>query len=97
MKIIAFFESIIIAISCFFGSIFNLPDKNVQALIENNGGKNSGSISAKTSFVLAGESMGPAKKEKAEQLGVPLVSEAQFLEMINEKPTDKTYELLLPF
>lgn len=66
-------------------------------LIENNGGKNSGSISAKTSFVLAGESMGPAKKEKAEQLGVPLVSEAQFLEMINEKPTDKTNELLLPF
>lgn len=68
-----------------------------KALIENNGGKNSGSISAKTSFVLAGESMGPAKKEKAEQLGVPLVSEAQFLEMINEKPTDKTNELLLPF
>lgn len=66
-------------------------------LIENNGGKNSGSISAKTSFVLAGESMGPAKKEKAEQLGVPLVSEEQFLEMINEKPTDKTNELLLPF
>lgn len=68
-----------------------------KALIENNGGKNSGSISAKTSFVLAGESMGPAKKEKAEQLGVPLVSEAQFLEMINEKPTDKTNELLFPF
>lgn len=68
-----------------------------KALIENNGGKNSGSISAKTSFVLAGESMGPAKKEKAEQLGVPLVSEEQFLEMINEKPTDKTNELLLPF
>lgn len=38
MKIIAFFESIIITISCFFGSIFNLPDKNVQKLIENNGG-----------------------------------------------------------
>lgn len=68
-----------------------------KALIENNGGKNSGSISAKTSFVLAGESMGPAKKEKAGQLGVPLVSEEQFLEMINEKPTDKTNELLLPF
>lgn len=38
MKIIAFFESIIIAISCFFGSIFNLPDENVQRLIDNNGG-----------------------------------------------------------
>lgn len=38
MKVAAFFESIIIAISCFFGSLFNLPDKNVQALIEENGG-----------------------------------------------------------
>lgn len=38
MRIVAFFESIIIAISCFFGSLFNLPDKNVQKLIENNGG-----------------------------------------------------------
>lgn len=38
MKLLAFFESIIVAISCFFGSIFNLPDKNVEKIIENNGG-----------------------------------------------------------
>lgn len=68
-----------------------------KAIIENHGGKNSGSISAKTSFVLAGDNMGPAKREKAQQLGVSLVSESEFLEMINEKPTITTNELLLPF
>ncbi|MCF0183072.1 MAG: NAD-dependent DNA ligase LigA [Bacteroidaceae bacterium] len=53
-----------------------------KTLIERHGGKNVGSISAKTSFVLAGESMGPAKREKAEKLGVALVSEDEFLKMI---------------
>ncbi len=53
-----------------------------KALIERHGGKNTGSISQKTSFVLAGESMGPSKREKAERLGVPLVSEEEFLSMI---------------
>ncbi|MCD8303308.1 MAG: NAD-dependent DNA ligase LigA [Prevotellaceae bacterium] len=53
-----------------------------KALIERHGGKNTGSISQKTSFVLAGESMGPSKREKAERLGVPLVSEDEFLSMI---------------
>lgn len=55
-----------------------------KALIEKNGGKNVGSISGKTSFVLAGENMGPSKLQKAEKLGVPLVDEATFLEMIGE-------------
>ena len=68
-----------------------------KALIERHGGKNSGSISAKTSFVLAGDNMGPAKREKAQELGVRLVSENEFLEMINEKPSIVTNELLLPF
>lgn len=54
-----------------------------KAIIESHGGKNSGSISSKTAFVLAGENMGPAKREKAEQLGVPVKSEDEFLEMIN--------------
>lgn len=54
-----------------------------KQLIEQYGGKNVSAISAKTSFVLAGESMGPAKQEKARKLGVPLVNENQFLEMIN--------------
>lgn len=53
-----------------------------KALIEQNGGKNSGSISSKTSYVLAGDNMGPAKLEKAEKLGVPIINEEQFLKMI---------------
>ena len=55
-----------------------------KALIEKNGGKNVGSISGKTSFILAGENMGPSKLQKAEKIGVPLVDEATFLEMIGE-------------
>jgi len=55
-----------------------------KALIEKHGGKNVGSISGKTSFVLAGENMGPSKLEKARKLGVRIVSEQEFLEMIGE-------------
>lgn len=54
-----------------------------KALIELHGGRSTGSISAKTSFVLAGENMGPAKLQKAEKLGVRIVGEEEFLEMIN--------------
>lgn len=53
-----------------------------KELIEKNGGKNVGSISAKTSFILAGENMGPAKLEKASKLGVKIVSEEEFLGLI---------------
>ena len=53
-----------------------------KVLIEQNGGKNVGSISGKTSFILAGDNMGPSKLQKAEKLGIPLVNEEQFLEMI---------------
>lgn len=53
-----------------------------KALIEQHGGKNVGSISGKTSFILAGENMGPSKLQKAEKLGVPIVSEDEFLQMI---------------
>lgn len=53
-----------------------------KALIELHGGKNVGSISAKTSFVLAGDNMGPAKLEKAQKLGVRIVSEDEFLSLI---------------
>lgn len=53
-----------------------------KAMIELHGGKNVGSISAKTSFVLAGDNMGPAKLEKAQKLGVRIVSEDEFLTMI---------------
>ena len=53
-----------------------------KALIERHGGKNVGSISGKTSFILAGENMGPSKLEKAEKLGVAIVDEDTFLKMI---------------
>ena len=53
-----------------------------KALIESHGGKNAGSVSKKTSFILAGENMGPEKRKKAEQLGVPLVDEDAFLKRI---------------
>lgn len=53
-----------------------------KAMIEQNGGKNSGSISAKTSYILAGDNMGPAKLEKAEKLGVPIIDEDAFLKII---------------
>ena len=53
-----------------------------KTLIERHGGKNAGSISKKTSFILAGDNMGPAKLEKATKLGIRLVSEDEFLAMI---------------
>ncbi len=51
-------------------------------IIERNGGKNTGSISSKTGFILAGDNMGPAKLEKARKLGIRIVSEDEFLDMI---------------
>jgi DNA ligase (NAD+) len=51
-------------------------------MIEAHGGKNAGSISKKTSFVLAGENMGPEKKKKAEGLGIALMNEDEFLKLI---------------
>ncbi len=53
-----------------------------KALIERHGGKNVGSISGKTSFILAGDNMGPSKLQKAEKLGIPIVNEEDFLKMI---------------
>ncbi len=62
-----------------------------KKMIELHGGKNVGSISRATSFVLAGANMGPAKREKAAKLSVPLVSEEEFIAMI-EPPKNATYE-----
>ena len=55
-----------------------------KAMIEKNGGKNVGSVSKSTSFILAGENMGPSKLEKAEKLGVQLISEDEFLAMLKQ-------------
>ncbi|HDR51912.1 MAG TPA: NAD-dependent DNA ligase LigA [Mariniphaga anaerophila] len=56
----------------------------LKQLIEQNGGKNVGSISKKTNYVLAGENMGPSKFEKAEKLGIPIISEEEFLKMLGD-------------
>jgi len=55
-----------------------------KEMIERNGGRNSSSVSGNTSFILAGENMGQSKKEKADELGVPLVSESEFLKIIGK-------------
>ena len=55
-----------------------------KAMIEQHGGKNSGSVSGKTNYILAGENMGPAKLEKAAKLGVRIIHEEEFLSMLNE-------------
>ena len=55
-----------------------------KVLIEQHGGKNVGSISGKTSFILAGDNMGPSKLQKAEKLGIPIVNEDDFLAMLQE-------------
>ena len=64
------------------GVFTKLSRTELAELIERHGGKNSGSISAKTNFLLAGENMGPAKLAKAQQLGVKIISEDDFLAMI---------------
>ncbi len=61
-----------------------------KSLIEQHGGKNVGSISSKTSFILAGDNMGPAKLEKAAKLGVKIVSEDEFLAMIGGSSADSS-------
>ncbi len=54
-------------------------------MIEKNGGKHVGSISAKTSYIIAGENMGPAKADKAKKLNIPLITEDEFVKMIENK------------
>ena len=56
-----------------------------KEIIEKNGGKNSSSISGNTSFILAGDNMGPSKREKAKELGIQILTEAEFLKIIGEE------------
>ena len=63
--------------------VFHVLSRNeLKKSIEDNGGKVTGSISKKTSFIIAGDSMGPSKKEKAESLGIPMISEQDYLSMV---------------
>lgn len=61
-----------------------------KLMIEQHGGKNVGSISSKTSFILAGSNMGPSKLQKAEKLGVQIVSEDEFLDMLGTSSVEQT-------
>lgn len=64
--------------------VFSKFSRNdIKKAIEDNGGKNVSSISAKTDFVVAGENMGPAKLDKAKKLNIPIISEEDFIAMIN--------------
>ena len=65
------------------GTFLHHSRDEYKALIEANGGKNVSSISAKTSFILAGDNMGPSKLEKAQQLGIQLMTEDEFLALID--------------
>lgn len=64
------------------GVFVKVSRNELKKLIEDNGGKVSSSISSKTNYVVAGDNMGPSKKVKAESLGVPIISEDDFLNMI---------------
>lgn len=64
---------------------FSISRDEMKALIAAHGGKNSGSVSGKTSFLLAGEKAGPEKLKKAEALSVPVISEEDFYSMINHQ------------
>lgn len=63
--------------------VFQVMSRNeLKKSIEDNGGKVSGSISKKTSYIIAGDNMGPSKKQKAESLGIPIITEQDYLSMI---------------
>jgi DNA ligase (NAD+) len=62
--------------------VFSIPRDDIKKMVEEHGGKNSSSISSKTDYVLAGEKMGPEKLKKAETLGVPIISEDEFMKLI---------------
>lgn len=72
------------------GVFANFSRDGIKQVIEELGGKNVSSISAKTDFVVAGEKMGPEKKKKAEVLGVKILNEQEFMEMIDYKPNAST-------
>lgn len=65
------------------GVFAKVSRNELKKLIEDNGGKVSGSISSKTNYVVAGDNMGPSKRTKAENLGIPIISEDEFLEMVS--------------
>lgn len=76
--------------SVVISGVFSVHSRDeYKDIIEKHGGKNVGSISKKTSFILAGENMGPSKLEKAQTLGIKIMSEAEFLSMIESQDDKK--------
>jgi len=71
------------------GVFTGMSRDEAKDLIEGNGGKCSGSVSSKTHYLLAGEGMGPAKLQKAEELGVKIIGEAELLEMLGNETAGK--------
>jgi len=71
------------------GVFSSMSRDEAKELIESNGGKCSGSVSSKTDYLLAGEGMGPAKLEKATQLGVKIITEEELMNMLGETPAAK--------
>ena len=65
------------------GVFENISRNELKKLIEDNGGKVSSSISSKTTYVVAGANMGPSKRTKAEELGIPIISETDFMALLN--------------
>jgi DNA ligase (NAD+) len=66
------------------GTFTTFTREELKAAVEAAGGKNAGSVSGSTSFIVAGSDMGPSKRAKAEELGIPLISEEEFIKMIKE-------------
>ena len=67
---------------CVVSGVFSMPRDEIKRLVEQNGGRLAGSVSGSTDFLIAGDKMGPSKREKAERMGVLILTESQFMEMI---------------
>ena len=65
--------------------VFSIPRDDIKKMVEEHGGKNTSSISAKTNYILAGDKMGPEKLKKAETLRIPIISEDEFYDMISSR------------
>ena len=83
LELIGQLSSCIINTRFVITGVFKSISRNeLKQLIKDNGGKVTGSISKKTNYIIAGDNMGPSKKEKAEKLGVPIISEIDFIELL---------------
>ncbi len=78
-------SSVLEGLSFVVSGVFTVSREAIRQMIESHGGKNSGSVSSKTDYLLAGDKMGPEKLKKAEKLGVRIISEEEFRQMIGDQ------------